>query len=160
MKIFKSEMSDSTSEMYISTEHEKLLRCIGKKVKGEKLTPLTLRTKLILRNVGVTKHQTRFVATTSDGQTIDVHDAIFSQKTEPLLLIRILLSLSQCGCCARHSHGLLTEQRNHCANIPKPSTTDYVCDCPCRHYLRTYYKLCYWVSKETEAHNEAEICTI
>ena len=147
-------MTISTSEMYISNEVQKLLKC------NEKLQ-LLLGIKLIPRTVkGVTKLQMRFVATLPNGQTIDVYDAIFSQKTEPLQLIRILLSLSQCGCCSRHSRGLLTEQRNHCANIPKPSTTDYICDCPCRHYLRTYYRLCYWVSKAQEAHNEAEIRTI
>ncbi len=151
----------NTPANYISTEHQKLLGCIGKKVKGEKLTPLVLGLKMIPRNVdGVTKLQTRFVATTSDGKTIDVHDAVFSQKTEPLLLIRILLSLSQCGCCTRHSHSMLTEQHNHCVNIPQPCMTDYICDCPCRHYLRNYYKLCYWVSKAPEAYNEAEIHTL
>lgn len=155
------DMTDTTIMSYIPDRIQKLLECKGKKVKGEELTPQPLSFKMILRNVdGVTKLQTRFVATTSNGQTIDVHDAVFSQKTEPLLLIRILLSLSQCGCCARHSHGLLTEQHNHCDNIPQPCTTDYICDCPCRHYLRNYYKLCYWVSKAPEAHNEADILAL
>ena len=148
-------MTDNTTPTnYISAEMWKLLRC------GKKMSPLTLSTQPVLRNDrGVTKFQTRFVAT-HDGHPIDVYDAIFSQKTEPLLLVRILLSLSQCGCCARHSHGLLSEHRAHCANTPEPSTSDYICDCPCRHFLRNYYKLCYWVSKAPEAHNEADILAL
>lgn len=136
-------------DKYISQEVLKLISCFN--VCYHK--PMKIRKKNMFRDVnGVVKLQTRYIAEQPNGTIYDIHDLLFSQNTNSLVLMQLLLSLSQCGCCSRHSKGIISGKHFHYIgkDMPKQSSNNYTCDCPCRHYLRNHFKLRYWLSKIPE----------